>query len=171
MIEETYNPARPNIPIQCHDCRKIIVRDPNSCTPGYGIRKKEAFGNQNIRVTINEYVCYECAAKEDYQYMKDHGKITLYLTFDTTKDLPYPHIGHPEPTIPQRNGKYSKLHNIKISNWPGSLSFPVTFMRVGRHNITGIRYDAYMTDLDGNKWHCVRYGDNTELCHCKRLKS
>lgn len=61
------------------------------------------------------------------------------------------------------------LSNGEVSNWPGSLKFRA-HVRKGRHNIARTRYDAWFTGPDGKQWHGVQYGDNTQICHCKRLK-
>lgn len=88
-------------------------------------------------------VCYDCCGEEDKQWMIDNGSICLYLTCEKTKGT--------------------------ISNWPGTLSF-TAYITVGRHNIAGNRYDAWFTGPDGKKWHGVTYGDNTQICHCKKIK-
>lgn len=86
-------------------------------------------------------VCYACCAERDKAYMVEHGRITLY--FDNKARL--------------------------VTNWPGTLWFDCA-VRTGNHNIAGIRYDVWFTDHLGKKWHGVRYGHHTQLCHCKRLK-
>lgn len=87
-----------------------------------------------------ETSCYKCCAAEDLSYMRKQGKITLYLS------------------------------NKEITNWPGSLRFPVHYIRTGKHNIAGKRYDAWFMGPDKDTWHGVQYGDNTQLIHCKRIK-
>jgi hypothetical protein len=72
--------------------------------------------------------------------MKDEGRITLYLTDDG-----------------------------RVTNWPNSLSFKGHVSK-GRHNIAGTRYDVWFTGPDGHRWHGTQYGDNTQICHCKRTK-
>jgi len=61
------------------------------------------------------------------------------------------------------------LTGSTLSNWPGTLNFTVQKVRVGRHNMAGKRYDVWFK-VDGEQWHGVQYGDNTQLCHCKRSK-
>ncbi len=87
--------------------------------------------------------CYACCAEGDKQYMREHGKITLYLV--------------------NRNGKYF------VTNWPSSLEFKVTGFSKGFHNIARTRYDVWFT-FEGQNWHGVQYGDMTQICHCKRVK-
>lgn len=88
-------------------------------------------------------ICYECCGKADRAQMMATGKATLYLT------------GKP--------GAWS------VSNWPGTLRLRAT-VRKGRHNIARTRYDAWFTGPDGLPWHGVTYGENTQICHCRRLK-
>lgn len=89
--------------------------------------------------------CYECCAKWDRETMTKEGRHTLYLT--------------------KKDGKH------EITNWPGSLRFPVLNVRTGRHNMAGKRYTAYFYGPDGKLWSGTRYGDMTEIAHCRRLKT
>jgi hypothetical protein len=76
--------------------------------------------------------CHECCAVADREAMTQTGRATMYLTKDG------------------------------VTNWPGSLRFPVRQMRVGRHNIARVRYDFRFTGPDGAEWAGVQYGDNTQ---------
>lgn len=87
--------------------------------------------------------CYACCAEKDKAYMREHGQIALYLS--------------------KTSGKWV------VCNWPGSLKFENVYVRTGRHNIAGHRYDTWFK-FEGFWWHGVTYGDNTEVCHCKRTK-
>jgi len=87
-------------------------------------------------------VCFECCGKRDAATMRETGKATLYLTSD--------------------KGEYF------VSNWPSTLKLSA-YVRRGRHNIAGKRYDAWFW-FENTKWYGVTYGDNTQICHCKRLK-
>ncbi len=91
-------------------------------------------------------ICFKCCAEDDKKQMREQGKISLYLTFPK-----------------------GSLANIKVNNWPGSLSFPIHYVRNGRHNIAGKRYDVWFS-FEGTRWHGVKYGDMTDICHCKRIK-
>lgn len=89
-------------------------------------------------------VCYACCADADIAWMWDKGRIALYLV--------------------ERNG-------IKhVTNGPGSLSFPVAESKRGRHNIGGTRTDVWFRGPDGFMWWGVNYGDDTQICHCKRTR-
>jgi hypothetical protein len=87
--------------------------------------------------------CFDCCGKRDRILMKQTGKATLYLS--------------------KKNNQYA------ITNWPGTLSINSRRVITGGHNFAGIRYDVWF-ELDRETWHGVTYGDNTQLCHCKRLK-
>ena len=58
-----------------------------------------------------------------------------------------------------------------VTDWPGALKFRVRHKRVGSHNLAGRRVDVWFTDSDGREWHGVNYGHNSQLCHCRRLRS
>lgn len=88
-------------------------------------------------------VCYDCCGEQDQAYMRQNGKNMLYLVQDG--------------------------QNWHVTNWPGTLKLPCG-VRVGRHNIAGKRYDVWFR-FEGTEWHGVKYGDNTQICHCRRLKA
>lgn len=98
-------------------------------------------GGTGYAVVGDTVVCYPCCAELDRERMRSTGRITLYLA-------------------PNKNGGF------EVTNWPGTLRFPV-----GRHNIAGVRNDVWFIGPDNMTWHGVQYGDNTQLCHCKRVKS
>ena len=87
--------------------------------------------------------CYSCCAEKDRSDMDKTGRAILYL--GQPKDAP-----------------------AYIGNWPGSLRYSA-IVHAGRHNIAGVRYDAWFTDHAGRRWHGVTYGDMTQICHCRRL--
>ncbi len=89
----------------------------------------------------NNKICYACCGKQDLEQMETRGKATLYLG-----------VG-------------------RVTNWPDTLSFIVQGSKKGKHNIAGVRYDVWFYDANGREWHGVTYGDNTQICHCRRLKS
>ena len=91
-------------------------------------------------------VCYPCCGKRDSADMSATGRAVLYLT-----------EGGPEEAV--------------VSNWPGTLKFRVRYKRVGSHNLAGRRVDVWFTDSDGREWHGINYGHNSQLCHCRRLRS
>jgi hypothetical protein len=89
-------------------------------------------------------ICFACCGELDAAEMIATGRITLYLCED-------------------KRGQHT------VTNWPGSLSIPITHIRKGKHSIARWRYDVWFT-YAGELWHGVQYGDNTQLCHCKRSK-
>ena len=91
-------------------------------------------------------VCYQCCGELDRASMIDTGKACLYLTQDNSG-----HLG-------------------AVSNWPGTLSFPLIRYHIGRHNIAGKRYDVWFRGPNNTLWHGTTYGDNTQICHCRRIK-
>jgi hypothetical protein len=85
-------------------------------------------------------ICYECCGLRDKETMIADGKTMLYWI-----------------------GDY-------VVNWCETLKFKVNHTRTGKHNIARRRYDIWFTGPDGKPWHGIQYGDNTQICHCKRVK-
>jgi hypothetical protein len=125
----------------CTRCNKDIFSSPESISSGYGLDKD------------NNRICYGCCAVLDKERMRQDGKITLYLTCE------------PASKIKSKDGRICRG---KVSNWPGTLEF-ICHTTVGNHNIAKIRYDCWFI-FEGYYWHGVTYGDNTQICHCKRTK-
>lgn len=96
-----------------------------------------------------EVVCYCCCAVSDVRRMVVTGKIELYLS----------------PL-----GRADRYLRYKITNWPGTLRCEISYVRVGRHNMAGKRYDAWFCGPDNYLWHGVQYGDNTQILRCSRTK-
>jgi hypothetical protein len=132
----------PGLQFKCGRCGQVKDAGGHGCATGYG------YFNGDDRP-----VCYECCAEHDRKSMVETGKAVLYLT------------------CPQQRvcGLPARQEPAKVSNWPGSLSFPVAYVRVGRHNVAGKRYDIRFTGPDGKPWVGVVYGDNTQICHCRRV--
>jgi hypothetical protein len=91
-------------------------------------------------------ICFACCGVLDEDQMIACGRALLYLT-----------LGHGQ-------------ERLKLTNWPSSLVFGVADMRTGRHNLTGKRYDVWFHGPDGYMWHGVQFGDNTQICHCRRTR-
>ena len=92
-------------------------------------------------------ICYACCGAEDYYYMMENDRTTLYLC--------------------QEAGPHSRHY---VSNWPGTFKRYVA-IKSGRHNIAGVRHDVWFT-VDGQTWHGVQYGHvwDSQICHCKKSK-
>ena len=88
--------------------------------------------------------CYACCGKLDAEGMAETGRATLYLV-----------------------GRWPE---VRVTNWPDSLSFPVTGRRKGCHNIAGTRYDVWFRGPDGARWWGVNYGEWSQILRCKRIK-
>jgi len=103
-------------------------------------------GYANVRVDGDEKkVCYDCCGKRDVAEMTDKGRIVLYLT--------------------------KKSDRWTVTNWPGTLKFPVKARRPGYHNFAGTRETVWFTGPDGREWWGICYGEWTQICHCRRLKA
>jgi hypothetical protein len=92
-------------------------------------------------------VCYSCIGEMDRDEMsnaKKGDKFTMYLTM--------------------KDGK------AKVGNWPSSFVIPVGYVRKGRHNFAGVRYDVWPR-INGREFHGVQYGDNTQICHLRCISS
>lgn len=89
-----------------------------------------------------ETICYECCGKND------------------EKELNEMPIG--AKTIQYFDGTH-------VVNWPGTLKIKPRYQRTGKHNIARIRIDFWFT-FNGNNFHGVRYGDNTEIAHIRKIK-
>lgn len=89
-------------------------------------------------------ICPDCCAVRERQQMDETGKAILYLCRNT-------------------DGQW------RVTNYLGTLVYPVQTFRKGRHNVAGTRYDVWFRDHAGRIWHGVQYGEWTELTHCKRI--
>jgi hypothetical protein len=98
--------------------------------------------------------CYACCAARDRADMRESGRAVLYLTCPERGTV---------NMLPQHGTRH------ELTNWPGSLRIPVHYIRKGRHNFAGRRYD-FRFRFEGQEWHGTQYGDNTQIAHCKRLK-
>jgi hypothetical protein len=58
----------------------------------------------------------------------------------------------------------------EVTNWPATLRIPVTSRRKGRHNMAGHVYTVGFT-FEGAHWSGRRFGDGTQLIHCRKLKA
>ena len=137
---------------QCEDCGKVQeLGAPNetgtTIATGYGYDE------------AGRVICYECCGKRDLALMIETGHAVLYLSRD-----PASYQGKQY----QRSGWVYGHHTL--SNWPGTLNIDCTQLTIGHHNWAGRRFDVWFTGPDGAPWHGVQYGDNTQICHCRRVK-
>lgn len=139
-----------NAKVYCDCCQKECI--PTEYTPGYGIAGKDSTLRQ-----AGDKLCFACCAVDDKAQMDRDGKIALYLTHD-----PFTQAIQPwgKPVFSTTSGK--------VTNCPGSLAFPCRVKR-GKHNMARYRYDVWFTDHNGNPWYGVQIGDNTQVCHCRKI--
>lgn len=123
----------------CSVCRRPMYSEGG--TTGYG---RDDLGNRT---------CFVCCGEYDAAYMRTTGKNMLYLVTEGVQSIARNH--------PPRH------FTARVTNWPGTLDIPCQ-VKVGRHNIAGRRYDAWFK-FEGQEWHGVQYGDNTQIIRCKRL--
>lgn len=88
--------------------------------------------------------CFACCGDDDRKDMIETGKATLYLTRGADKSW-------------------------KVTNWPGTASWPCSVSK-GEHNLAGVRYDVRFIGPDKRVWAGTQYGDETQICRCRRLK-
>jgi hypothetical protein len=118
------------------------------CGKSKAIQKSGGTGYATNRQ--GEKICYECCGKIDNETMIQKGIMLLYLTIDR--------VGPHDP--------YGVGH---VGNWPNTLSFPCT-VKKGRHNMAGVRFDAWFNGPDGFRWHGTQYGKMSQICYCRRTK-
>ena len=113
-------------------------------------------GTGYARLKDGSNICYECCGIRDRADMVKTGRGVLYLS-----SVPAPDC--------MKNQPWNTIRG-RLSNWPGTLEFKVDATKKGRHNMAGSRYDVWFTGPDGKDWHGVQYGENTQICHCRRIK-
>lgn len=117
------------------------------CGTGYG------------RTAADAFVCYPCGAEQTREDLIAKGKGTLYLTLPRREDRRR-----------YRAGDVLAPGIASLTDWTGKLSTPALWCTVGDHNIARVRYDVRFR-LAGEDWHGVTYGDDTQICHVRRLKA
>jgi len=125
----------------CHQCNKVIKRKKNSITTGYGTDRD------------GHKICFKCIGRNERLEMNKSDRATLYLTVGQR--------GNSGPLV------------TKVTNWPSSLVIYPYASKDGRHNIAQTRKDVwFITKFFGKvkHWHGVRYGNYTDILHCKQVK-
>lgn len=129
-------------------CGRKFADYKTEMSTGYGVDRK-----------TSQRWCFHCCGEHDIARMIFDGKATLYLSVAKA----------PEET--SINGiKCFTNTRYELTNWPGSVKFPVAFYSEGRHNIAQTRTDVWFRGPDGHIWWGVQYGEWTQLCHCKRTR-
>lgn len=104
--------------------------------------RKDAGGSGYALNDQGKKVCYTCCAESDRTWMREHGRITLYLEW---QKKPW-----------------------EVTNWPGTLRFLATRQSEGKHNWGRTQRHVWFEGPDGNVWHGHQVGENSQLVHCKR---
>ena len=138
---------------RCGRCGAVKpAGEPGGITCGYG------YGLDGPGWGVDSPICFACCGELDRERMKTDGRATLYLSDPSCA------VGRPRGTCPV----YTREGNV--SNWPGSLSFPVLYLKHGRHNIARVRTDCWFNGPDGFIWHGYSIGDYTQIAHCRRTR-
>lgn len=135
----------------CHACKCLEVLD---CGHPIGPHSPIATGYGTDPDT-GKRICFQCCADLDRAAMLRDGHITLYLSEYTGGSL----------------SVHSNRDRARVTNWPGSLSFPVhALKRSPRGGGFGSqRTDAWFRGPDGYVWHAINRGDS-QIARCKRTK-
>lgn len=145
-------------------CRRDLLQVPP-------MQAGEASPNERrdrLRIRRERPACLlrECCGENDRKDMISTGKAVLYLTCEPASKMRLNGQPYTIATLNQGIGRSTKG---TVSNWPGTMKFDC-YTTVGHHNIARYRYDCWFTGPDGKRWHGVTYGDNTQICRCRRLK-
>lgn len=134
----------------CYECGEIKPVNPEGGT-GYGLDPED------------HKICYACCGKKDRERMERGKPMCLYLSRNNKSSGSQAQI-------------WDRIHHTTtadmvwhITNWPGTLDIPIYLVKIGRHNIAGVRRDVWF-HYAGKDWHGVQYGNNTEIVHCKVVK-
>lgn len=119
---------------------------------------------------ITEFDCYQCKEHKihesdistGYGSDKDGNKIC----FDCCGKNDMEQLRNLKPK--EKMCLYLNTKNKKITNWPGTLKIQLHYIREGKHNIAGKRYDTWFS-LGQFNYHGVQYGNNTQIIHIKKL--
>lgn len=98
------------------------------------------------------FVCYDCASLRERDALLKSGEGVLYLT------------GIPVMGLAAKPGE-----PMRVTDWPGGLSFPVSAHWTGRHNWGGKVHFVRFTGPDGAEWSGRNLGDS-QICRVRRLK-
>jgi hypothetical protein len=140
--------------MKCDCCKQDIKREEKSCGTGYGVYEAPE---------KKKKLCYECCAAIDIGRLLKTGKGIMYLCISDED----------EKIIRGMRRIFGAIQltpsSTFITNWPGSLKCKAHYLKKGRHNIAGNRYDVWFV-YAGQNFHGVTYGDMTQICHVKRIK-
>lgn len=103
------------------------------------------FGNYGIDRN-DQKQCYACIGKIEGMALANARKFEKFVHYLT-----------------KENGQW------RVTNWPGTLIIQLGYVKEGRHNIAGKRYDFWFRFSNREFWG-VCYGDNTQIAHIRCIK-
>lgn len=71
--------------------------------------------------------------------------------------------------IGQKFSMYLNVKTQELNNWPGTFKIRLHYVKRGRHNLAGVRFDVWF-GYAGKNFHGTSYGNNTDVCHIKCIK-
>jgi len=122
-------------PTHCHECVKPLpVKDPNSCTSGYGCSTGVIVGEtrDGVKIEQSRAICYACCHAHDLEQLRDTSKpFTAYVSSD----------------------------GRQITNWPGAALMRIYSHHTGRAGFGGNLHYYRAVDLHGQHWHGKNSGE------------
>lgn len=136
-----YSPAG----FRCATCGEVKPFPFNGCGTGYGVERDES--------GAESFHCYACCSEKERARLIERGEGHLYLT-----------------GLPLFGMKPKPGEGLRLSDWPGGLSFPVKSHWTGRHDIARVVHFVRFIGPDGREWAGRMTGENTQVCRVRRLK-
>lgn len=148
-------------PTHCAECLRELPA-PEGCSTGYGSEGREPIASHPDAPALkpgeslerSKAVCYPCCGERDKRDMESSGRAVLYLS-DVSGGA-----------IESRSTARDRMH---VTNWPGTLSIPVSAYRRSRNNFGAQRIDVWFA-FGGFEWHGINLGARNEILRCKRTK-
>lgn len=144
----------------CDGCKQNIRRETrdDDCTTGYGCSFNPHTNKYDLKF------CFVCCGERDKQAMIETGhskNLPLYLS----------HESLPISNGMEINKRYIR-QNFRVSNWCGTLVFPVKVHWTGNYNWYHVGKVDFIRFIgpDGAVWSGKSMGGFTQIVHCKRTK-
>lgn len=123
---------------------------------------------------VTKRLCDKCTALHAYKVLTETGKVNLYLTMHQTYSQPDDTKGWKLAQRP--DGGHFWYKDLKVEHGIPMLWFIPHIFKVGRHNLSRWRYDVSFwvpnwTTKKLDLWVGVNYGDNSQVCRCRRTKT
>lgn len=129
---------------RCADCGEAKPFPMKGGGTGYGVRRDDN-GAESMS-------CYACCSERERADMLATGQGVLYLTGIRVFGM------DPKPG-----------EAMRVTDWPGGLSFPVMSHWTGRHNFGGRVNFVRFIGPDGGEWSGRNVGDS-QICRVRRIK-